>query len=377
MRKHHFFFGFTAVLLMGLCLAACNSTPKGYTIDGTAEGTVDGDTVLLCEIQGLFNILPLDTAIIADGKFHFAGEQEGAILRFVLPIHEGTPTTYAQIILENAAFHLNLKKGSDVKHDIEGGPSTALFAQYEDSCNAIAEQMNEPWALSQDTTQTEEARAAAEAQVDSLQAVLLAYQKQFIIDNMPSALSDMLFGYNQSNFSEEDQEELFKLLGEKQPDYPFYKALLAEREAAKATEVGREYTDIELNGVDGKPMKVSTYVAQNKYVLIDFWASWCGPCRAEMPTVVQAYTDYHDKGFEVVGVSLDNDKEAWLKAIKDLNMPWPQMSDLKGWESAGAALYNVRSIPANVLVDQQGKIVAKDLRGEDLLNKMAELLAND
>ena len=91
-------------------------------------------------------------------------------------------------------------------------------------------------------------------------------------------------------------------------------------------------------------------------------------------TIGDAYTDYHAKGFEVVGVSLDNNKAAWLKAIGQLNMPWPQMSDLKGWQSEGAKLYNVKAIPANVLVDQQGKIIAKDLRGEDLLQKMAELL---
>lgn len=89
---------------------------------------------------------------------------------------------------------------------------------------------------------------------------------------------------------------------------------------------------------------------------------------------MRAYSEYHDKGLEVVGVSLDNDKDAWVKAIADLNMPWPQMSDLKGWECAGAQMYNIRAIPANVLVDQEGKIVAKDLRGEELLNKMAELL---
>ena len=121
-------------------------------------------------------------------------------------------------------------------------------------------------------------------------------------------------------------------------------------------------------------MKLSDYVGKSKYVLIDFWASWCGPCRAEMPTVVEAYTKFHDKGFEVVGVSLDNEKDAWVKAIAELKMPWPQMSDLKGWESEACAVYHVQAIPANVLVDEQGNIIAKDLRGEDLLNKMGELL---
>lgn len=135
-----------------------------------------------------------------------------------------------------------------------------------------------------------------------------------------------------------------------------------------------QYIDFEMDTPQGAPIKVSDFVSKNKYTLIDFWASWCGPCHAEMPTVVKAYNDFHGKGLEIVGVSLDSNKEDWVRAIAALDMTWPQMSDLKGWESAGAQLYNVRGIPTNVLVDQQGRIVAQNLRGENLLDKLAELL---
>ena len=134
-----------------------------------------------------------------------------------------------------------------------------------------------------------------------------------------------------------------------------------------------QYIDFEMNTPNGAPIKVSDYVSKNKYTLIDFWASWCGPCHAEMPMVVRAYEDFHSKGLEIIGVSLDSNKGDWVKAIGELNMSWPQMSDLKGWESAGAQLYHVHAIPTNVLVDQQGRIVAKDLRGEALLQKLADL----
>ena len=114
-------------------------------------------------------------------------------------------------------------------------------------------------------------------------------------------------------------------------------------------------------------------IAEHQYTLVDFWASWCGPCRAEMPNVVEAYNRYHDKGFEVVGISLDEDKKAWVAAIDKLQMPWPQLSDLKGWNCEGAVLYKIQSIPSNLLVDQDGKIVAKNLREDALLDKLSEL----
>ena len=144
--------------------------------------------------------------------------------------------------------------------------------------------------------------------------------------------------------------------------------------ANAAEDAGIQYIDFSMETPEGQTIKVSDFVGKNKYTLIDFWASWCGPCHGEMPTIVKAYDDFHSKGLEIVGVSLDSDKNDWIKAIGELKMTWPQMSDLKGWECAGAQLYGVRSIPASVLVDQQGKIVAQNLRGENLLRKLDELM---
>lgn len=136
---------------------------------------------------------------------------------------------------------------------------------------------------------------------------------------------------------------------------------------------GMKFTELEMNDLEGKPVKLSQWAGKGNCVLIDFWASWCGPCRQEMPNVVANYKKYHDKGFEIVGVSFDSKSDAWKKAVSELGMTWPQMSDLKGWESAGAKAYGITSIPASVLLDAEGKIIGMNLRGEALGEKLAEI----
>lgn len=137
---------------------------------------------------------------------------------------------------------------------------------------------------------------------------------------------------------------------------------------------GMEAPDIELPDRDGNTRRLSDL--RGKVVLIDFWASWCRPCRMENPNVVRLYQQYHDKGFEIFSVSLDNNRDAWLKAIVDDHLSWPNhVSDLRGWSSAGGRLYGIQSIPSTVLVDKDGKILARNLRGQELENKLKEIFA--
>ena len=359
--------------IMSAMLLTSVSAQNGYTIAGTAEGTVKGDTIFLCEMQGWFAMVPLDTAIVKKGKFEFTGQFDGCTHRYLLAMHKGENVATAAILLENAPISVQMFKDEN-KNIIVGGPSARLWDEYERGAKEFDDRMAADWSVCLDTLVTEDNKIKERLLVNTYSADRKNYTKRFMLQHIGTPVADYLLAQTQSDFTKEEQEQLLKLFGQQKQQFYVYKGIMEQRAIDQRTGIGAQFTDFSMPDPKGKMISVSDYVKKNKYTLIDFWASWCGPCRAEMPTVVKAYDLYHAKGFEVVGVSLDNNKEAWIKAIDQLKMPWPHMSDIKGWGCAGAALYNVKGIPANVLIDQQGKIVAKNLRGQDLLDKMAELL---
>lgn len=350
---------------------------NGYHITGTSEGVVDGDTVYLCEMQGLFSMVPIDTAYVKNNKFEFKGEFDGLANRYILPFHKGTAIDWADVMLENADIEIQIfdnREGVKEKKKaiVKGGPANKDYEEYQKAIKPYEDAVDVPWKICMDSTSTQEAKAKAKIECDSLVKIRDNFTKKYLVDHIPSALSDMLFAYRQGLFSKAEQDDILKKMGEGH-HYYYYTQLMNERAAEAKSAIGQKYTDLAMPDPNGKTMKLSDYVGKSKYVLVDFWASWCGPCCHEMPNVVKAYNTYHQKGFDVIGVSFDNNKEAWKKAITRLQMPWHHMSDLKGWGCAASAAYNIKAIPANILVDKKGNIVGKNLRGEDLQNKLAEL----
>ena len=138
--------------------------------------------------------------------------------------------------------------------------------------------------------------------------------------------------------------------------------------------VGKQFTDLKLNDFAGQPHQLSEYIGKGRWVLIDFWASWCGPCREELPELVKVWKAFHADGFDVVGISLDEKTQAWQKAVQKMNLSWTHLSDLKGWESKAVEVYRVWGIPANLLVNPKGKIVASNIDMDELADTLDKVL---
>ncbi len=152
------------------------------------------------------------------------------------------------------------------------------------------------------------------------------------------------------------------------------KEITEEDTSTNGIAIGSTYKDFTLRTPEGEEKSLSELMQGHKLTLVDFWASWCGPCRQEMPNVVAVYEEFKPLGLEIIGVSFDNDLESWKSAIEKLNITWPQVSDLNGWDNAAGRLYDVNSIPCTMLINDKGIIVAKDLRGNDLREKIAEFI---
>ena len=351
-------------------LASCQEK-SGYTIKGTSEGIKDGEVVYLQDmVDG--ELVKLDSAVVTQGAFEFKGTPDSVTVSRYVTYMKDNLRLLSMVFLENGNIQVHLERGNN---KVSGTLCNDAYQQFMDKYIAMNKEMNQIYrTMRTDSTLTDDQLKEMEAQLtqkDSLNNVMVCETVEANIGNL---MGVQLLATYADAFELDKVKELLGKIPASYTNNPEILQLKERVEILSKTAVGQKYTDFSMNTPEGETVKLSDFVSKNKYTLIDFWASWCGPCRKEMPNVVAAYKAYQAKGFGIVGVSLDNDAEAWKRAIKDLNITWAQMSDLKGWACEGAKLYGVRAIPATVLVDQEGTIIARDLRGDDIAAKLAELL---
>ena len=366
------------IIASTLLIVACNNLKDNeFLISGTANGVENGKKVFV-EIQTETGSLAKDTAVVKDGKFELKGITDGIDIGFIRIENE---EINLPIILEEGKIEINIVKDSLHKSTLGGTPNNEKFHTFNLETRAISEKVvkfekdNGPAMqkaqMSKDTVTINKLLK----EYKKFQNEMNDYSKKFIKDNPDAYLSVLLL----ENFlmrqylTPEEVKTYFNGLSKEIQDTKSGKKIKTALDALNAVVVGKPAPNFSAPSPDGKT--ISLKESLGKVTIIDFWASWCGPCRAENPNVVALYNEFHPQGLNIIGVSLDKDATKWKDAIAKDGLVWPHVSNLKFWEDPIAKQYNVQSIPATFILDAKGNIVAKDLRGDALRAKVKELLA--
>ena len=356
---------FGMMMVAALMMAACQNK-NAYTISGTFDAAGEGDSISLQLVEGR-KLVDLQKVPVVDGKFEFKGVADSVQIAAIT-----LGDAYCQFFLEPGQIKVDLKLGQMAF--ALGTPNNNAYESFMSDMKALEDEYSEIARSSQNPELTDAQREEIKAQMGSFEEKFYQAIKNSISDNAGNnfGLHNLCNYYN--IYEPEELAEVIESYVVTFPTNARLQQIKQRNDLVLETAAGKQFKDFEMADTEGNMHKLSEYIAANKVTLVDFWASWCGPCRAEMPAVKAAYEAFKDKGFGIVGVSLDSNKEAWTAAIKNLGADWAHISDLKGWNCEGAKLYGVSSIPATVLVAQDGTILARNLRGDAIREKLAEIL---
>ena len=365
------------IIASALAIVSCNNLKDNeFVISGTANGIENGKKVFV-EIQTETGSVAKDTAIVTDGKFELRGITETVDLGFVRFESE---EINLPVILEEGKITLNIIKDSLHKSTLGGTPNNEKFQKFNTESRVISEKVvkfeKDNGAVMQQAQMTQDTATVNRLmkEYQKFQNEMNEYSKKFIKENKDAYLSVLLL----ENFlmrqylTADEVKTYFEGLDKSLHETKSGKKIKTALDAMTAIVIGKPAPNFSGPTPEGKT--ISLKESLGKVTIIDFWASWCGPCRAENPNVVALYKEFHPKGLNIIGVSLDKDAAKWKDAIAKDGLTWPHVSNLKFWDDPIAKQYNVQSIPATFILDAKGNIVAKDLRGDELRAKVAALL---
>lgn len=357
------------IIILVCIIASCSNTPQfklALTIQGSAEKA-------FLEIKEKGKFTPVDSIQLVDGKGLITGSLE---LPGVYYIGFGPKSKKIMLFLENSEISVHAQLDSLDKAEIIGSELHDQYKLFQTEIDKLNEE-----GMAMYNNYKELVKEGQQEKADSLMKKVDAFfssiddkQKEYIKSNPSSVISPFLLSRIYYEMEADVLDEYLKGLDPKLATDRNVVALTERVVKLRSVTIGMPAPDFEMADQQGRPVKFSEVYKTNKFTLIDFWASWCGPCRRENPNVVAVFGNYKDKGFGVFGISLDNNKEKWLEAIEKDQLTWPHVSDLKGWANEAAVIYAVSSIPSNLLIDSEGKIIARNLREEKLREKIAELL---
>ncbi|HET9570559.1 MAG TPA: TlpA disulfide reductase family protein [Bacteroidales bacterium] len=357
------------LFLLTFFLTAC-ANPKAYNLQGSIDDAKwNNQKVLLYGISEVTGLVALDSTVVEKNRFSLQGKVD-SVGWYVLMIQNGA----AQPIYKD--FYIGGKLDCAVKNGkirITGSDINDAYQAFDDQYTIMTAELIKLDELVKANPQDENAKNAFNASYATFLKSFRELSKKTILDNMETPLGIHIFQAALSTFENSDLEFI---LAKASPEFLKDGTVMmvkSQLEASKSVQEGSKCPDLKMMAPDGAQASLLQFIGKGNYVLIDFWASWCSPCMKELPNVLECYAQYHPKGFDIVGVSLDEDASAWKGAIEKNRIPWHHMSDLAGWKSQAVTVFSFSGIPHTVLVDPNGIIVAKNLRGEELKAKLAEI----